>query len=99
MEFMIQRRPQTSLNLSVEDSRMEWLEIDAPFERVAQIDIPPQDFDTEDRKMLCENLSFNPWHSLPEHRPLGAVNRVRKIVYSHIRQTRHQLNQVQYANP
>ncbi len=29
----------------------------------------------------CEDLSFSLWHSLPEHRPLGLVNRVRKTAY------------------
>jgi hypothetical protein len=30
---------------------------------------------------LDDGLSFNPWHGLAEHRPLGSVNRVRRAAY------------------
>jgi hypothetical protein len=26
-------------------------------------------------------MSFNPWHALPEHRPLGDMNRARREIY------------------
>ena len=29
----------------------------------------------------CEQLSFNPWHALPDHRPLGDFNRARRDIY------------------
>ena len=29
-----------------------------------------------------EGLSFTPWHHLPEHRPLGHIQRTRKFVYA-----------------
>ena len=29
----------------------------------------------------CEALSFNPWHTLAEHRPIGGMNRLRRAVY------------------
>ncbi len=86
MNFSVQ--PRTSSAMSVENSQEEWLESDAPFYKVATILIGEQDFDTPDKNAECENLSFNPWHALPEHRPLGAVNRVRKVIYPHISQTR-----------
>ena len=38
-----------------------------------------------------ENLSFTPWHSLPEHRPLGGINRARKAIYRAISRQRHEL--------
>ena len=97
MNFSVQ--PRTSLAMSVENSQEEWLESDAPFYKVASILIPEQEFDTPDKNDRCENLSFNPWHALPAHRPLGAVNRVRKVVYSHSSQTRHELNEVPVIEP
>src|SRR5262249_26153593 len=39
-----------------------------------------------------ENLSFSPWHCLPDHKPLGAVNRVRRAVYIAISKRRRELN-------
>jgi len=38
---------------------------------------------------FCENLSFDPWHTLPEQRPLGAINRIRLQVHSGISAKRH----------
>ena len=29
----------------------------------------------------CEDMSFRPWHSLVEHRPIGGLNRLRKFAY------------------
>jgi hypothetical protein len=41
---------------------------------------------------LGENLSFTPWHALPEHRPLGGINRARKVIYDLISTFRHREN-------
>jgi hypothetical protein len=90
MEFLVQ--PRTSAAQEVENSRTEWSEAEAPFYKVARITIPRQEFDTPERHNFCENLSFNPWHALPEHRPLGAVNRMRKVIYPEISALRKSLN-------
>lgn len=97
LKFLIQ--PRTSEKLSVEDSMTAWDEADAPFHEVATIAIPKQDFDTPELNALAENLSFNPWHCLPEHRPLGAPNRMRKVIYDRISATRHRLNAVERREP
>lgn len=52
-----------------------------PFIDAATITIPPQDFETDERRALCESLTFSPWHGLAEHRPLGGINRLRRPVY------------------
>jgi hypothetical protein len=83
-KFILEIQPRNSPDLSVEDSRIEWPEQTAPFYPVASIVIPVQDFDTEPRNTACELLSYSPWHALPEHKPLGAVNRMRKMVYEAI---------------
>lgn len=97
MEFLVQ--PRTSTALSVEDSMTEWKESDAPFYKVATLTIPQQTFDTPAQNQMCENLSFSPWHALPEHRPLGAANRMRKVIYDHISRVRHQMNAVPRQEP
>jgi hypothetical protein len=79
--------------MDVEDSVQEWNDEDAPFYKVAKITIPKQAFDSDAQRSFCENLSYTPWHSLPEHRPLGGVNRIRRIVYERISKLRHDLNQ------
>lgn len=96
-KFYIQ--PQTSNNMSVEDYTTEWDEQQAPFYEVATIRIPKQNFQTTELDSLGENLSFNPWHTLPEHRPLGCLNRVRKIVYERISRVRREMNNVSIQEP
>jgi hypothetical protein len=88
MEFLVQ--PRASSEMSVEDSMTEWPEREAPFYKVATIHIPRQTFDTQEQNAFCEKLSFNPWHALPEHRPLGITNRLRKVIYDRIGQIRHE---------
>ena len=97
MEFLVQ--PRTSDNMDVEDSRIEWQEAAAPFYKIATIRIPRQAFDTPEQNTFCENLSFTPWHALPQHRPLGVTNRLRKVIYDHISRVRHELNDAKREEP
>jgi hypothetical protein len=83
----------------VEDTGTNWEESVARPEHVAEIVIPAQDLLSAERYRFCENLSFNPWHSLPEHKPLGAVNRARKRIYVEISKHRHRLNQAPMIEP
>jgi hypothetical protein len=86
-------------NMPVEDASIEWLEADSPFVKVARVTIPSQTFDTLEQDAFCEALSFTPWHALPAHRPVGALNRVRKAVYEGISRYRHEKNGVTRAEP
>jgi hypothetical protein len=97
MKFLVQLK--TSDSMKVEDSMVEWHETEAPFHEVATIVIPKQNFDTPEQNTFGENLSFNPWHSLPEHRPLGSLNRMRKMVYERISRVRHEMNSVPRREP
>lgn len=76
----------------VENAARSWSERAAPTVPLARIVIEPQTFETADRDHLCENLSFNPWNSVPEHRPLGGINRMRLAVYLATSRMRHRLN-------
>ena len=78
--------------MPIEDTSVEWSEDVSPFETVATIRVEPQDFDTREQNLFCDNLSFNPWHALPEHRPIGGINRLRKAVYEAVSVYRHQRN-------
>ncbi len=97
MELLVQ--PRTSNDMDVEDSTTEWKEAQAPFYPVATIRIPRQDFDTPEQNEFCENLSFTPWHALPEHKPLGVTNRLRKVIYDHISRVRHDMNEAKRQEP
>ncbi len=97
MEFLVQ--PRTSTSMSVEDSMTEWKEDQAPFYEVATIHISKQVFDTPEQNKFCENLSFTPWHALVEHKPLGGINRMRKIIYEQISRVRHEMNSTERLEP
>lgn len=96
-DFLVQARSGSSM--SVEDSRTEWQEAEAPFVKVATLTIPRQAFDTAERDAFCEDLSFTPWHATEEHRPLGGVNRVRRVVYDTISTYRHANNGTPRVEP
>ena len=90
-EFLVQLQD-LSRDMPVEDPTVRWRESQAPFVPVADIHIPSQEFDTPARNTFCENLSFNPWHAVEDHRPLGGLNRIRKAVYEEIAVYRHAMN-------
>ena len=79
--------------MPIEDPSVEWSESISPFETVATIKVPAQDFDSREQNLACDNMSFNPWHALPEHRPIGGINRLRKAVYEAVSIYRLERNQ------
>ncbi|ARV58636.1 catalase [Nostocales cyanobacterium HT-58-2] len=94
-DFLIQFQTDAE-RMPIEDSSIEWK---SPFHKVATIKIPPQSFDSPEQMEFCENLSYNPWHCLQEHQPLGGANRARKQIYESISQLRHELNNVPKVEP
>jgi hypothetical protein len=79
-DFLIQEQT-SATRMPIEDATSIWPENLSPYRKVATIKIPPQDFNTLERLSLEENLSFAPWHSLPEHHPIGGINRARRAIY------------------
>jgi hypothetical protein len=71
-----------STTMPIEDASKVWPENLSPFRTVARVRIDPQVAWSEQRsRMVDDGMSFSPWHGLAVHRPLGSVNRVRKVVY------------------
>lgn len=67
--------------MPVEDATVQWPEGDSPYRTAALLLIPRQEINTEEQKAICKQLSFNVWHALADHRPLGGINRLRREVY------------------
>lgn len=82
--------------MPIEDPTVAW---SSQYIKVATLTIHPQTFDSNAQLAFGDNLSFNPWHSLPEHRPLGSFNRVRKRVYEVMSKFRHDQNKLPNAEP
>jgi catalase len=78
--------------MDVEDASREWKQDKAPFVDFATIEIPPQTFRTDKRLAYCDALSFQPWHAIAQHQPLGNINRARKSIYEAISNYRHKAN-------
>lgn len=67
--------------MPIEDASVIWPEELSPPVKVAELQIPPQEFADAAHQRACEDLQFNPWNGLAAHRPLGGINRVRRDLY------------------
>ena len=96
-------RAQLCTNLDtmpIEDASVEWPEKQSPYISIGTITVRPQDSWHEDKiDAIDERLSFNPWHALAAHRPLGAVNRARKPAYAVSANFRAENNHVIITEP
>lgn len=81
-------------SMPIEDASVLWKETQSPFIPVATLRIPMQNFDTPQRNQQGENMRFSPWHCLAVHRPLGSINRARRLVYHAISELRRRVNGV-----
>lgn len=84
----------------VEDASVKWPEDLSPYVPVAHITAAPQNaYSPERRIFVDEKLSFNPWHCLAAHRPLGNIMRARFEAYQASTQFRHSSNGREMIEP
>jgi len=65
----------------IEDASVNWA---TPYTTVARLMLPRQDTRGPEGQALAAKVEaavFDPWQALAEHRPLGDVQRARKVVY------------------
>jgi hypothetical protein len=68
----------------IEDGSREWKEADAPFTTLARLSLVKQQMNSPRGRRLAEmieGLSFDPWHTTEEFRPLGNLMRARNHAY------------------
>ena len=80
--------------VDVEDASLEWKGRRDVKVSLGRIEIPMQNFDMANQDCTCQDVAFNPWNCLPEHQPLGSLNRMRLAVYTASARARHRLNGV-----
>jgi hypothetical protein len=97
-DFMVQLQTDP-VRMPIENPMVAWDPRRSPYRKVATLRLPVQTFDSPAQVQFCETLSFNPWRTLPEHRPLGGINRARLRVYPAIARFRHQRNGVVTREP
>jgi len=79
--------------MPVEDAAIDWPQDQSPYQVLGKIVLPAQDAFSPARRVYADDvLSFNPFHCLPEHRPLGSINRVRIKAYESSAAYRHTTN-------
>ncbi len=89
-DFCIQEQANVNC-MPIEDPTREWK---SKLIKLATITIEPQVLDAAQQAQLAKSLSFNPWNALPEHRPLGSINRARRTIYEESRKLRYETNNV-----
>lgn len=77
-----------SVRTPIENAAREWTEEDAPLVPVGRVVFPAQDTTDAKRVAFCRELSFNPWHGVAAHQPMGHINRARRFVYDASRDRR-----------
>jgi hypothetical protein len=86
--------------MPVEDASIDWPEDASPHRGVAKLTFPVQNPDTTERRVYGDDvLSFNSWRGLAAHRPLGSINRLKKLVYDASSDFRHEHNNVERREP
>lgn len=76
-----------------EDASIVWDETTAPYQTIGTVEFPVQDSFAQERRVFWEDhMVLDPWKGLAAHRPLGSINRLRKVVYGRSRKRRDELN-------
>lgn len=97
-DFLLQQQTDPR-RMPVENASVRWPEALSPFVPVATLRLPSQQFDSPAQLAFAHNLSFNPWHCLPEHRPLGNQNRARRKIYGTLSELRQSMNNTPHREP
>jgi hypothetical protein len=85
--------------MPIEDATVKWPERLSPYVTVARLRLPRQHFDSDAQLAFADVLSYNPWHSLEAHKPLGSQNRARKAMYLELSRLRQAMNATPHIEP
>ena len=100
VEFDFRLQLQTDPHLMpIEHAGVLWPEELSPRVSVATLRLPKQKFDSPAQLAFAKHLSYNPWHTIAEHRPLGNQSRARRRMYERLSQLRHSMNAVPHYEP
>jgi hypothetical protein len=97
-DFRLQRQTDPHL-MPIENNAVLWPEKLSPRVSVATLRLPRQTFDSPSQMEFAKLLSYNPWHTIAEHRPLGNQSRARHRMYQTLSNLRHSMNDVPHYEP
>jgi hypothetical protein len=98
LDFRLQLQTDAFL-MPIENNGVLWPEKLSPRVSVATLRLPKQKFDSPAQMEFARKLSYNPWHTIAEHRPLGNQSRARRRMYFELSQLRHNMNNVPHYEP
>jgi len=99
-EFDILVQVQTDPHrMPIENAAVRWPEKLSPWVPVATLRLPPQAPDWAAQLALAHRLSYNPWHCLADHRPLGNQSRARLRMYWELSRLRQEQNNTPHFEP
>lgn len=100
VELDVRVQMQTDPHLMpIENAGVLWPEKLSPRVSVATLRLPRQKFDSRAQMEFAKRLSYNPWHTIPDHRPLGNQSRARKRMYWALSTLRHNMNAMPHYEP
>jgi hypothetical protein len=100
VEFDIRLQLQTDPYLMpIENNAVLWPEKLSPRVSVATLHLPRQKFNSPAQMEFAKRLSYNPWHCIAEHRPLGNQSRARRRMYAELSKLRQTMNKVPHYEP
>jgi len=78
--------------MPIENASVIWPERLSPPITVARMVLGVQRFDSPEQLAFARSLSFQPWHCVADHRPLGSQNRARRVIYYELSKLRQSMN-------
>ena len=100
VEFDVLLQLQTDPYLMpIENNAVYWPPRLSPRVPAAVLRIPRQKFDSPEQLAFARVLSYNPWHCIPGHRPLGNQSRARLRMYQELSRLRQTMNGVRHYEP
>ena len=98
LDFRLQLQTDPFL-MPIENNGVLWPEELSPRVSVATLRLPKQKFDSSAQMEFAKKLSYNAWHTIAEHRPLGNQSRARRQMYFELSTLRHNMNNVPHYEP
>jgi hypothetical protein len=100
VELDVRLQLQTDPHLMpIENNAVLWPERLSPRVSVATLRLPRQTFDSLAQMEFARKLSYNPWHTIADHRPLGNQSRARWRMYETLSRYRQAMNGVSHYEP
>jgi hypothetical protein len=100
VEFDVLLQVQTDpFLMPIENNAVYWPPKLSPRIPAAIVRIPRQKFDSPAQLDFARVLSYNPWHTIPDHRPLGNQSRARFRMYKELSSYRQKMNGAQHYEP